>query len=115
MAKNYSSPRQCAYSQFYKKWNQGINGSKLRGHIKIASGEVVILNFAEKLKENVEKNINENVDYANPETETDLNLTSLFDDQKINVKLFLNINGVELRNSSACSAYLFGLLLLIFR
>ena len=75
----------------------------------------IVLIFAEKLKENVEKNINETVNYANTKIETDLNLTSLFDDQTINVKLILIIDGVEFRKSSACSAYLFGLLLLIFR
>ena len=72
---------------------------------KNASGEVIFLNFAEKLKEKVEKYINEIIDYANPETETDLKLTSLFDDGTINVKLILNIDGVEVRKSSDCSAY----------
>ena len=63
------------------------------------------LNFAEKLNEKVEKYINEIIDYANPETETDLKLTSLLDDGTINVKLILKIDGVEVRKLSDCSAY----------
>ena len=47
---------------------------------KNASGEVVLLIFTEKLKENVEKSIKEIVDYANSETELNLILTSLSDE-----------------------------------
>ena len=81
----------------------------VRNTEKNASWEVIFHNFAEK-KENVENYINEIVDYANPETETDLKLTSLFDDQTINVKLILNIDGVEIQKSMIAQPTMFRLL-----
>ena len=77
---------------FIKSETKKLTDLYVKDTEKNASGEVIFLNFAEKLKEKVGKYINEIKDYANPETETDLKLTSLFDHGTINVKLVLNID-----------------------
>ena len=43
--------------------------------------------------------------YADPETKTDLKLSSLFEEDTIHVKLIINVDGVQVRESSDCSAY----------
>ena len=60
------------------------------------------MSFADKLQENVEKNITEILAYANLDTKTDLKLTALFDGNALNVKLILNTDGVRLQESSDC-------------
>ena len=90
---------------FIKSETKKLTDHYVKDTEKFTRGEVIFLYFAEKLKENVEKYINEIIDNANPETETDLKRTSHFDDQTINVKLILIIDGVEVRKSSDCSAH----------
>ena len=55
--------------------------------------------------QNVQKYINEIVKYADPETKTGLKLSSLFEEGTIHVKLVINVDGVQVRESSDCSAY----------
>ena len=56
--------------------------------------------------QNVEKYINEIVKCADTEKKTDLKLSSLFEEDTIHVKLIINLDGDQVRESSGCSSYL---------
>ena len=55
--------------------------------------------------QNVQKYNNEIVKNADRETKTDLKLSSLFEEDIIHLKLIINVDRVQVRESSDCSAY----------
>ena len=90
---------------FLKQETKKLTEQYIKHRENNGNGEVIYLNFFDKLVQNVQKYINEIVKYADPETKTDLKLSSLFEEGTIHLKLIINVDGVQVRESSDCSAY----------
>ena len=89
---------------FFKQETKKLTEQYIKHKENNCNGEIIYLHFFDKLVQIVQKYINEIVKYADPETKTDLILSSLFEEDTIHVKLIINVDGVQVRESIDCSA-----------